>query len=146
MKKRFVVGVVLVLWSALLIRFIVFKAIPVIHIGHRHYRFGGRYHTGPANLVPFRTIGPQLVGRGNGLIAKVNLFGNILPFLPVGFLLPLIYREMTWPKAIALAVGTGLLMEVLESVFRVGIFDVDDVILNALGVLTGYALFRLFKR
>ncbi|MEZ2347471.1 VanZ family protein [Terriglobus sp. RCC_193] len=146
MKKRLFPSVALVLWSALLIRFIVFKAIPTIQIGRMRYRFGGRTQTGPANLVPFKTILPQLRGHGHGLIAKVNLLGNILPFIPVGFLVPLIYRKMTWPKTVALAVGTGLLMEVLEVIFRVGIFDVDDILLNALGVCIGFGCFRIFRK
>ncbi|MEK6397874.1 MAG: VanZ family protein, partial [Terriglobus sp.] len=125
-------------WGALLIRVIVFKKIPTIHIGHMRYRFGGSYRTGRPNFVPFKTIGPQLHGRGNVLIAKANLLGNILPFLPVGFLAPFVFRKMTWANAIVFAVGTGLLMEVLEAVFQVGIFDVDDVLLNAFGVLLGY--------
>ncbi len=143
---RWLSAAALALWSTLLIRFIVFKAIPTIHIGHMRYRFGGSTRSGAANLVPFHTILPQLLGHGNGLIAKVNLLGNILPFMPVGFLVPLIYRKMSWPKAIALALGTGLLMEVLEVIFQVGIFDVDDILLNALGVLLGYAFFRFFQK
>lgn len=142
-KKRFIVAAVLVLWVALLIRMIVFKQIPMIHIGHMRFRFGGSAHTGQANLVPFHTILPQLFGRSNRLIAKVNLLGNILPFLPIGFLVPMIYPTMTWPKAVLLALGTGLLMEVLELIFRVGIFDVDDILLNALGVWIGFGCFKV---
>ena len=143
---RWLAALAFAAWSALLIRVIVFKKIPMIHIGHMRYRFGGSYRTGPANLVPFKTILPQLHGRGNGLIAKANLSGNVIPFLPIGFLAPFVYRRMTWPKAILLAIGTGLLMEVLEVVFQVGIFDVDDILLNAFGVLVGYGLSRLLKR
>lgn len=143
---RWLSAVALALWSTLLIRFIVFKAIPTIHIGHMRYRFGGSTHSGAANLVPFHTILPQLLGHGNGLIAKVNLLGNILPFIPIGFLVPVIYRRMTWPRAILLAIATGLFMEVLEVIFHVGIFDVDDIILNGLGVLIGYAFFRLLQK
>jgi glycopeptide antibiotics resistance protein len=130
----------LVLWTTLLIRLVVFKKIPVLHIGHRIYRFGGSYRTGAPNLVPFRTILPQLQGHGNGLMSKVNLLGNVLPFVPVGLLVPLVYPRMTWPKALLLAGGTGLLMETLEVAFRVGIFDVDDILLNGFGVLIGYEI------
>jgi glycopeptide antibiotics resistance protein len=41
---------------------------------------------------------------------------------------------------------TGLTFEVMEVVFRVGIFDIDDVILNAFGVVVGYGAFVMFKR
>jgi len=127
-----------------LIQFVVFKAIPTIHIGHRIYRIAGT-HTGPGNFVPLRTIASQLNGRGNHLMAMVNLLGNILPFMPIGLLAPLVFRSFSWPKALSLGIFTGLACEVMEAVFHVGIFDVDDVILNALGVVLGYAVFAIFR-
>jgi len=53
---------------------------------------------------------------------------------------------MTWQKSLILAIATGLAMETMEVVFRVGIFDVDDIILNALGVMMGYWVFAMFNR
>jgi len=47
---------------------------------------------------------------------------------------------------LVLGVVTGLSFEVMEVVFRVGIFDVDDVILNAIGVTLGYGVFAMFNR
>ena len=123
----------------------VFKAIPVIRIGHLRLRFAGT-HTGPGNFVPFRSIVPLLSGQGNQLIAMVNLFGNIIPFMPIGLVAPLVVRSISWQKALALGVVTGLTCEVLEVVFRVGIFDVDDILLNAFGVMLGYGVFVMFKR
>jgi glycopeptide antibiotics resistance protein len=76
----------------------------------------------------------------------VNLVGNIFPFMPIGFLAPYIYRRMTWRRSIFLAIATGLTMEIMEVVFRVGIFDVDDIILNAFGVMMGYWVFAMFNR
>jgi glycopeptide antibiotics resistance protein len=144
-RTRWLAACALTAYGALLIRFVVFKAIPVIHIGHLRFRFAGT-HTGPGNFVPFKTIVPQLIGRGNHLIDMVNLFGNIIPFMPIGLLAPLIVRSISWQKALVLGVVTGLTFEVMEVVFRVGIFDVDDVMLNAFGVMVGYGVFVIFKR
>jgi glycopeptide antibiotics resistance protein len=135
----------LIVYSAILIKFVVFKAIPTIHIGHFRFRFASP-HTGPGNFVPFKTIVPQLVGRENHLINIVNLIGNIVPFMPIGLLAPLVFRSISWQKALVLGVVTGLTCEVMEVVFRVGIFDVDDVILNGLGVMIGYGVFVMFTR
>lgn len=132
-------------YGAVLIRFVVFKAMPVIHIGHMRFRFAGT-HTGPGNFVPFKSIVPLLTGRGNQLIAMVNLFGNIIPFMPIGLLAPLVVRSISWQKALVLGVVTGLTFEVMEVVFHVGIFDVDDLMLNAFGVLAGYGVFVIIKR
>jgi len=102
-------------------------------------------HTGPGNFVPFKSIVPPVMGRGNHLIAMVNLFGNIIPFMPIGLLIPLVVRSISWQKALVLGVATGLSFEVMEVLFRVGIFDVDDVILNAFGVMAGYGVFVICK-
>jgi len=143
-RTRWLAACALTAYGALLIRFVVFKDIPVIHIGHLRLRFAGT-HTGPGNFVPFKSIVPLLSGQGNQLIAMVNLFGNIIPFMPVGLLAPLIVRSISWQKALVLGVVTGLSFEVMEVVFRVGIFDVDDIILNAFGVMAGYGVFVMFK-
>jgi glycopeptide antibiotics resistance protein len=132
-------------YSAILIRLVVFKAIPIIRIGHLRLRFAG-YHTGPGNFIPFKSIGPELIGRGNHLINMVNLLGNIIPFIPIGLFAPLVFQFIPWQKALALGVVTGLSFEVMEVVFRAGIFDVDDVILNAFGVTVGYGVWVMFNR
>ena len=76
----------------------------------------------------------------------VNLLGNIIPFMPIGLLSPLVFRSISWQKVLVLEVVTGLTFEVMEVVFRVGIFDIDDVILNAFGVVIGYGASEMFKR
>lgn len=143
--RRWIAASALVVYSAILIRFVVFKAAPVLHIGYVRLKFN-HTHTGPGNFTPFKSIFPLLAGRPNHLIAMVNLFGNILPFMPVGFLAPLVFRSMTWQKALVLAVAVGLAMEGMEVVFRVGIFDVDDILLNALGVMIGYWTYTLSNK
>jgi len=144
-RTHWLAAVALIAYSAILIKLVVFKAIPTIHLGHLRLKFAGP-HTGPANLVPFKTIVPQLIGQGNHLINMVNLIGNILPFMPIGFLAPLVFRSISWQKALVLGVVTGLTFEVMEVIFRVGIFDVDDAIMNTFGVMVGYAVFVMFKR
>src|ERR1700722_6594314 len=144
-RTRWLAACALIAYGALLIRLVVFKAIPVIRLGHLRLRFAGT-HTGSGNFVPFKSIVPLLSGQGNHLINMVNLFGNIIPFMPIGLLAPLVVRSISWQKALVLGVATGLTFEMMEVVFRVGIFDVDDIILNALGVMAGYGVFELFKR
>jgi glycopeptide antibiotics resistance protein len=144
-RTRWLAACALTAYGVLLIRLVVFKAIPVIRIGHLRFRFAGT-HTGPGNFVPFKSIAPLLSGEGNQLIAMVNLFGNIIPFMPIGLLAPLVVRSISWQKALVLGAASGLTCEVMEVVFRVGIFDVDDIILNACGVMAGYAAFVVFKR
>src|ERR1700722_8729317 len=110
-RTRWLAVCALIAYSAILIQLVVFKRIPVLRIGHLRLRFAGS-HTGAGNFMPFKTIGPQLTGRGNRLIAVVNLIGNIVPFMPTGLLAPLVFRSFSWQKALALGVFTGLTAEV----------------------------------
>jgi glycopeptide antibiotics resistance protein len=138
-SKRWLAACALSAYSAFLTRFVVFKAIPVLQIGHIRLKFS--QHTGPANLTPYKTIGHSFGGGGNHLITMVNLVGNIVLFMPVGFLAPLVQARMTWQRSLVLAISIGVAMEVMELALRVGIFDIDDIILNAFGVMLGYWVF-----
>lgn len=100
--------------------------------------FGGPTEAGPPNFIPFKTILPYLLGYKGLIIAGINLVGNIVLLVPIGILIPFVYTNLTWKKSLALAVATGLVIEGMQVIFRVGIFDIDDVILNALGVMVGY--------
>jgi glycopeptide antibiotics resistance protein len=142
MKKRLISAFILIAYSTILIKVMVLKDVPLIRIGPLMINFGGT-HEGPANLLPFKTILPYLLGEKGLMIAGINLVGNIVLLVPIGFLVPFVYRNMTWKKSLALAVATGFAIEGMQAVLRVGIFDIDDVILNGLGVMIGYWAFMI---
>jgi len=143
MKKPVIPTLVLIAYCAILIKVMVFKDIPTIRIGSLMLNFAGTNAGHAPNFVPFTTIVPYLLGFKGWIIAGVNLVGNIALLIPVGFLVPFVYRNMTWKKSVTLGVVAGLSIEVMQTVLRVGIFDIDDVILNALGVMIGYAAFAI---
>ena len=145
MKKRIISAFILIAYSAILIKVMVFKDLPTIRLGRLRFNFGGTQE-GPANLVPFKTILPYLLGEKGFIIAIINLVGNIVLLVPIGFLVPFVYRNMTWKKSLALAVAAGFTIEGMQAVFRVGIFDIDDIILNALGVMVGYWAFTIVTK
>jgi glycopeptide antibiotics resistance protein len=146
MKKRLISTITLIAYSAILIKVMVFKDMPTIRIGQLMLNFAGTDAGHSPNFVPFKTILPYLLGYKGLIIAGVNLVGNVALLVPIGFLVPLVYRNMTWKKSIALAVAAGLSFEVMQTVLRVGIFDIDDVILNALGVMIGYWAFAILAK
>ena len=146
MKKRLIAIAILIAYSAILIKIMVFKDVPVIRVGSVTLNFGGTDADGPANFWPFKTIVPYLLGDKGWLIAGLNLVGNIVLLVPIGFLAPLIYRNLTWKRSLSLGVAAGLTIEVMQTVLHVGIFDIDDVILNALGVMIGYWAFEILVK
>ena len=143
MKKPVIATLLLIAYCAILIKVMVFKDIPPIRVGSLILNFAGTNGGHAPNFVPFKTIVPYLLGFKGWIIAGVNLVGNIALLVPIGFLVPFVYRNMTWKNSLALGVMAGLAIEVMQSVLRVGIFDIDDVILNALGVVIGYSAFAI---
>ena len=141
MKKRFLPALILLAYTAILIKVMVFKDVPPIRVGHLILNFGGTNAGHHANFLPFTTIVPYLLGYKGWIIAGINLGGNIALLIPLGFLLPLVRPTITSKQALVLAVATGLAIETMQTVLRVGIFDIDDVILNAFGVMLGYWAF-----
>ena len=143
MKKRSVAAFILVVYSAVLVRLMVFK-INLLEIGTLRIKFSTR--AGEGNFLPFKTILSCLRGEPSWAIALLNLVGNIALLVPIGFLVPFVYRKITWQKSLALAAAAGFAIEGMEVLFSVGIFDIDDVILNALGVMIGYRAFTLLAK
>jgi glycopeptide antibiotics resistance protein len=142
MKKRLISVFILIAYGIILVKVMVFKDVPLIRLGRLMINFGGT-HEGQANLLPFKTILPYLLGEKGLMIAGINLIGNIVLLIPIGFLTPFVYRNMTWKKSLALAVSIGFAIEGMQALLHVGIFDIDDVILNGLGVMIGYWAFMI---
>jgi glycopeptide antibiotics resistance protein len=145
MWKRLIPTLILTIYSALLIKVMVFKDMPVIRVGHLMLKFGGADANGEANFVPFKTISPYLFGYKGLIIAGINLVGNVALLVPVGLLVPFVFPKLTWQRSLAIGVAAGFVIEVMQVVLNVGIFDIDDVILNALGVMIGYLLSTALK-
>jgi glycopeptide antibiotics resistance protein len=143
MKKNLLSIVIFVAYCVILIKVMVFKDIPAIKLGSLMLNFGGTDSGHPANFIPFKTIVSYLLGYKGWIIAGINLVGNIALLVPIGFLIPFVCRKMTWKRTLLLAVVAGPVIEILQVVLRVGIFDIDDVILNALGVIIGYLMFTV---
>lgn len=143
MKKTLTSTFLLFAYCAILIKVMVFKDIPTIRVGGLMLNFAGTNAGHGPNFVPFTTILPYLLGDKGWIIAGINLVGNIALLVPLGFLAPLVFRNPTWKASLVLGGAAGLGIEIMQTVLRVGIFDIDDVILNALGVMIGYWAFAI---
>jgi VanZ family protein len=93
------------------------------------------------NLVPFREIARSLsvLETRYGLL---NLWGNVVAFVPVGVFGLLALRRGS-RRAWLIALGAGTALSVVLEVAQYGVgrsADVDDVILNGIGVGLGVAL------
>lgn len=69
---------------------------------------------------------------------------NILMFLPFGILYPLFRKGSAWKRTLAAGIGTSVGIELLQPIFGRS-FDINDIILNGLGVLLSTAVFYGIK-
>lgn len=70
---------------------------------------------------------------------------NILLFIPLGFMLPCIWKkyEMLWITALS-GITFSLIIE-LSQLFNRRITDIDDLLMNTLGALIGWVIYRLLQ-
>lgn len=115
-------------------RWVVWSLIDLLH-GYG-WNVGGYpfFEWGLMNLRPFQTF----------RFSAYFLLGNIVMFVPFGFFAALLWRGWTWLWALCLGLCLTDFIECWQ--LCVGrAFDVDDILLNALGVLCGYGLWRLLN-
>ena len=98
------------------------------------------------NFIPFQTILQYANGyhHYNFDIWFFNLFGNVLIFVPLGFLLPILFtKARRFKTTIEWTMLVSLTIELTQIGIRLGSFDVDDLILNVLGGSIGYAVWTM---
>lgn len=69
---------------------------------------------------------------------------NAALFVPLGFLL----REVMNGKKlipIILGIGISVVIEVIQLITALGVFDVNDIIWDTFGILIGYGIYALYK-
>lgn len=82
-----------------------------------------------------------------GRAARLNIFGNIIAFIPFGIYLP--YTSESKLGVISTFLYTfslSLTIELVQLITKVGSCDVDDIILNALGGVIGYILWYIYTK
>lgn len=112
-------------------------------------RTADHWHT--INLVPFKEINRYVSNvdtLGIGIVL-INILGNVVLFLPFGFLIPSMWpvKDKRHPLGlIALSFVFSAAIEVLQYATSVGSADIDDCILNTAGGFLGYMFYMLWRR
>lgn len=104
------------------------------------------YEYRSVNLVPFETI--RLFWNAQTLSMEVkllNLLGNVLVFVPLGFYLAVWSRKIKLFFGVFILLAVPVAVEALQYIFMVGASDIDDVILNFSGGLLGMLLCFLIE-
>lgn len=105
------------------------------------------------NLVPFNTIWQYLyllIKQTNPYLlpyAFINLFGNIAAFVPLGFLLPCLWKRVqSFGRFLLCTISIIASVEVVQLFTLRGSCDIDDLILNVIGALIGFVILRFIQK
>lgn len=104
----------------------------------------------PPNLVPLRGLVLMLrraIAVDHAItrwIVAINILGNILIFVPIGFLVSVLTpnRHKGW-LALGIGLAISLTIEIVQLSFAIRVFDVDDLLLNSFGAWLGFITFLL---
>jgi len=133
MKKKFLI-ILFFIYLIALFRITVFRS-----------GFGLKplFKHGKLNLLPLVELANIL--EKQGLLLFVYLFiGNIIWFVPFGYLLPQITNKKINVFTIALyGLGLSFMIEFCQYMFGTGVSELDDLILNTLGAICGFYLRKL---
>ncbi len=98
-----------------------------------------------ANFTLFKTI-RMYIDYSYMLNSFENLVGNVVVFIPFGFLLPYV---LPWARNFFVMLLNAFLfvlgIEVFQLFSAFGAFDVDDILLNCVGAVLGYIAYLIFE-
>lgn len=138
-----VVTVIFIMYIAALLKIILFKNISLIQI------FGKYKKMRSVNLIPFKSIFESSeVSKRMGIFWSIaNVFGNLIVFIPFGYLVPMMWKKaMKFKNILMLSAGLSLFFETFQYITGTGSSDIDDIMLNTMGAIIGYILLFYLKK
>ena len=94
-------------------------------------------HGRSLNLVPFR----QIIGSSG--IGDLNIYGNIILFVPLGIYLMFFIKRRKAVKSLLAVFGISLFFEAFQYAAAIGATDIDDIILNCAGGILGVICYKV---
>lgn len=131
--------------------FYILALIFLLFLGSRGYTWMDfswiEYIKNSSNFVPFKTIITYVKAISDGSmnldIPIKNLIGNFIMFLPMGIYLPYFIKRINKVSVFSISIIILLfVIEIIQLVTRRGSFDIDDFILNMLGALIGFGIWK----
>lgn len=141
-RFRILCLVLFILYVIAIVYFLLLSDIYGRTEGYLDYRY---------NLIPFLEIKRFALSALNGGSIHagdvfMNLAGNVIAFIPFGALLRWVRNKKTGAGIVILYTFLfSLSIEIIQLVTKVGVFDVDDLILNTAGGAIGYLCYRILR-
>lgn len=100
------------------------------------------------NFIPLNSL-VQAIKVGNLTVVATQLIKNILLFIPLGLLIPLLFSRISFKKSIYIGFCSSLLIETTQLVlgkiigYTYRSFDVDDLLMNTFGAAVGFIIYQM---
>ncbi|WFD09396.1 VanZ family protein [Tepidibacter hydrothermalis] len=127
--------------------FLVMYIIYLLYLVFFSKDYGRGYFHRSYNFIPFKTIIEYMFFSPNLKATVVNIAGNILAFVPMGFLVPAAFNRINKYKDISIVVLIATIsIEITQFIIGVGTCDIDDVILNWIGGIIGFYMYKVLLK
>lgn len=104
-----------------------------------------RYNTiNSYNLIPFKSI-IEIFNNCNIYSIIINIFGNLLIFIPLEYFIIELFKVNKFILNFSISFIIILIIEIMQYVFKVGVLDIDDLILCTLGMMLFYIIYNKTK-
>lgn len=97
------------------------------------------------NLIPFYTI-YDVISNGSIYSIIINIFGNLFVFMPLEFFIIKLFKIDKFPINFIISLFIIIVIEVLQFIFNVGVFDIDDIIICTLGMMLFHVFYKNLKK
>lgn len=86
----------------------------------------------------------QAIQDGREELLAENIM-NVVVFIPVGLLLGIAFKQVTWWKALLIGCSISVIIESLQFFLMRGFSELDDVMHNTLGCLIGFGFMIILR-
>lgn len=97
------------------------------------------------NLIPFKSI-IDVLHSDNVYTIMINIFGNLLIFMPLEYFIIELFKVRKFSINFILSFIIIFMIELFQFVFRVGVLDIDDLILCVFGMMIFYVIYEKIKK
>lgn len=96
------------------------------------------------NIIPFASI-TNLITNGNLYTIVINLFGNLLIFMPFEYFIIELFKVNKFKQNLLLSFIIILMIETSQFILKIGVFDIDDIIICTFGMMIFYVIYNSIK-
>ena len=105
-----------------------------------------RYHNIDSyNLIPFKTI-IDTFKNGSRYSISIVVFGNLLVFVPLEYFIIELLKVKKFSINLLLTFGISFFVDFVQYIFKIGVFDIDDILLRTLGMMSFYIIYTRIKK